>query len=172
MPLQLRKGRRLGGGGGGGFRMAQVGMGRATRETEEEQMKETAVYKWQACIARRLPLREGLMRSLSSFKAPEPAAMHKETQTCSFSHTHTHMHASASLLPHAGEAAMGHYVFLCLPEHANLDWWFFRASLVGQRTCGNKLVRIIPIWAVGVSPISLFIIRLSFYFPHRQNHSQ
>ncbi len=99
MPLQLRQGRRLGGGrggGGGGGRIAQVGRGRATRETEEEQMKETAVYKWQACIAHRLPLREGLMRSLSSFKAPEPAAMHKETQTSSFSHTHTYAHQCQS----------------------------------------------------------------------------
>lgn len=62
----------------------------ATREREEDQMKETAVYKWQACIAHRLPLRDGLVRSLSSFKAPEPAAMHKETQKSFLSHTHTH----------------------------------------------------------------------------------
>ncbi len=39
---------------------------------------------------------EDLMRSLSSFKAPEPAAMHKETQTSSFSHTHTYAHQCQS----------------------------------------------------------------------------
>jgi len=43
MPLQLQKGRQLV--ETGESRMAHVGVGGATREREEDQMKETAVYK-------------------------------------------------------------------------------------------------------------------------------
>lgn len=170
MPLQLRKGRQLGGGRGGigWHRLGWGGLQERRRRTRWK--KQLYTNDKRASLTASHWERALCGHWAASKHQSQPQCTKKLKQALSL--THTHMHASASLLPHAGEAATRHYVFLCLPEHANLAWWFLRASVVGQRTCGNNLVRTIPIWAVGVSPISLFIIRLSFYFPHRQNHSQ
>jgi len=56
---------------------------------------------------------------LSSFKAPEPAVMHKETQKSFLSHIHTHTHTHE----HRCQSAASHWrhcAFVCLPEHVNL----------------------------------------------------
>lgn len=145
------------------------------QETEEDQMKETAVYKWQACIAHCLPLREGLVRSLNSFKAPEPAAMHKETQTSSFSHTHTDTNTRMAVPVCCSMLERLHWDTVCFCACLSQTGMM----IVGSKCSGSEDLWEQPSWyremlqnrwIVSVHSACSFSIILSFHCAYKQKH--